>query len=169
MSQVLINKIREKFVSQKKFPEFRSGYTVKVYQKVKEGEKERLQTFEGLVIKVNAGYATDASFKVRKIVEGIGVEKTFPMCSPLIDKIEVIKKAKVRKSKLYYMRDLSGKAARLKETWLKKSNTEIKADAAAAKAEEEKVASAVVAEEVEPMVENTEVVKDQVTEEEVKE
>jgi len=99
----------------KKIPEVKTGYTVEVSQKVKEGSKERVQKFQGLVIKVSHGTGSEKTFTVRKIVEGIGVEKVFPLHSPNITKIRVIKKAKVRRQKLYYMRDRSGKSARLTE------------------------------------------------------
>ena len=98
-----------------KVPEVRTGYTVRVSQKVKEGGKERIQNFEGLVIKVSHGAGVEKTFTVRKIVEGIGVEKIFPFHSPNITKIHVVKKAKVRREKLYYMRERFGKSARLSE------------------------------------------------------
>lgn len=106
----------QKLAVNKKLPELRSGYTVKVHQKIKEGEKERVQIFEGLIIKINSGYGADKTMTVRKIVEGVGVEKIFPLYSPNVVKIEVKKKSKVRRAKLYYMKDRSGKSARLKET-----------------------------------------------------
>ena len=90
------------------------GDTVRVSVKVVEGEKERLQAFEGVVIR-KRGDGVSASFTVRRISYGVGVERTFPLHSPRIDKIQVIKRATVRRSKLYYLRDLAGKAARLKE------------------------------------------------------
>jgi len=93
---------------------FGPGDTVKVFVKVVEGEKERLQAFEGVVIRKRGGGAA-ASFTVRRISYGVGVERTFPVHSPRIDKIQVVKRAAVRRSKLYYLRDLAGKAARLKE------------------------------------------------------
>jgi large subunit ribosomal protein L19 len=93
---------------------FRPGDTVKVMVKVVEAEKERLQAFEGVVIRKRGG-GTGASFTVRRISYGVGVERTFPLHSPRIDKIQVTKRASVRRSKLYYLRDLVGKAARLKE------------------------------------------------------
>ena len=108
--------IRELQQSQlQKRPEIRTGYTVRVHQKIKEGGKERIQQFEGLVIKVGHGEGVENTFTVRKIVEGIGVEKIFPLHSPNIDKIVVKKMAKVRREKLYYMRDRFGKSARLSE------------------------------------------------------
>jgi len=108
--------IREAQKSQlKPVPQIKTGYTVRVSQKVKEGNKERIQAFEGLVIKVGHGEGVERTFTVRKIVEGIGVEKVFPIHSPTITKIEIKKKAKVRRSKLYYMRNRFGKSARLQE------------------------------------------------------
>ena len=90
------------------------GDTVRVSVKVIEGEKERLQAFEGVVIR-KRGDGASASFTVRRISYGVGVERTFPLHSPRIDRIQVMKRANVRRSKLYYLRDLAGKAARLKE------------------------------------------------------
>jgi large subunit ribosomal protein L19 len=95
-------------------PQFKSGDTVRVHVKIKEGEKERIQIFEGLVIRKRRG-GTRASFTVRKVSYGIGVERIFPLHSPVIDKIEVIQRGRVRKSRLYYIRKLKGKAARIKE------------------------------------------------------
>ena len=90
------------------------GDTVRVSVKVVEGEKERIQVFEGVLIR-KRGDGVSASFTVRRISYGVGVERTFPLHSPRIDKIQVMKRATVRRSKLYYLRDLAGKAARLKE------------------------------------------------------
>jgi len=95
-------------------PDFRSGDTVKVYVKIKEGEKERIQIFEGTVIRKRLG-ANRSSFTVRKVSYGIGVERIFPTHSPAIDRIEVVQRGKVRRAKLYYLRQLKGKAARIKE------------------------------------------------------
>lgn len=99
----------------KKVPEVKTGYTVRVSQKIKEGSKERIQHFEGLVIKVSSGHGVEKTFTVRKMVEGIGVEKVFPFHSSTITTIHVIKKAAVRRQKLYYMRNRFGKSARLSE------------------------------------------------------
>jgi len=99
----------------KKIPDIRSGQTVKVYQRVKEGAKERVQPFEGLVIAVKHGKGMDGTFTVRKISEGIGVERVYPLHSPTIDKIEILKTSKVRRAKLYYMRERFGKRARMKK------------------------------------------------------
>lgn len=108
----------------KKVPVIQPGYTIKVHQKIKEGEKERIQIFEGLVIKINSGYGADKTITVRKNVGGIGVERIFPLYSTNIVKIEVKKKSKVRRAKLYYMRDRSGKSARLKETFVSEKELE---------------------------------------------
>jgi large subunit ribosomal protein L19 len=95
-------------------PDFAAGDTVKVHVKIKEGEKERIQAFQGVVISKRKG-KTNATFTVRKVSYGIGVERVFPLHSPLIDKIEVVSRGRVRRSKIYYLRKLRGKAARIKE------------------------------------------------------
>jgi large subunit ribosomal protein L19 len=95
-------------------PGFAPGDTVKVYVKIKEGEKERIQAFQGVVISKRGG-GTRATFTVRKVSYGIGVERIFLLHSPVIDKIEVITHGRVRRSKIYYLRKLRGKAARIKE------------------------------------------------------
>jgi large subunit ribosomal protein L19 len=95
-------------------PEFRPGDTVKVHVKVKEGNRERIQVFEGVVIGRQHGGIRE-NFIVRKMSSGIGVERIFPVHCPTIDKIEVVRKGRVRRAKLYYLRKLSGKAARIKE------------------------------------------------------
>jgi len=98
----------------KSIPQFRPGDTVRVFIKVVEGESERIQMFEGTVI-AKRGHAETASFTVRKISFGVGVERTFPLSSPHIDKIEVVKSGKVRRARLYYLRNLTGQLARLTE------------------------------------------------------
>ncbi len=95
-------------------PAMRSGDTVRVHVKVREGEKERIQVFEGLVIGMHRG-GVRATFTVRKVSFGQGVERIFPLHSPIIDKVEVVRSAKVRRAKLYFLRNLRGKAARMKE------------------------------------------------------
>jgi len=95
-------------------PEFNTGDTVRVHAKIIEGTKERIQVFEGIVIKRVNGSHTDASFTVRKVSYNIGVERTFPLHSPRIDKIELVTRAKVRRSRLFYLRPLRGKATRMK-------------------------------------------------------
>ena len=97
-------------------PEVKPGFTVRVHQKVQEGDKERIQIFEGLVIGVHRGHSpSDHNFTVRRIASGVGVEKIFPLHSPLIEKIEVKKVAKVRRAKLNFLRGRSGKSARISE------------------------------------------------------
>jgi len=98
--------------SKKEIPELRSGETVRVHVKVVEGEKERTQVFEGTVIAIS-GRGNRATFTVRKVSYGVGVERVFPIHSPRIDKVEIVSRGKVRRAKLYYLRQLSGKAARL--------------------------------------------------------
>ncbi|MGG4035812.1 50S ribosomal protein L19 [Paenibacillus cisolokensis] len=98
----------------KDIPSFRPGDTLKVYVKVIEGSRERIQLFEGVVIKRRGGGISE-TFTVRKISYGVGVERTFPLHSPKIDRIEVARRGKVRRAKLYYLRNLRGKAARIKE------------------------------------------------------
>jgi len=96
-------------------PELRPGDTVRVHLKIREADKERIQVFEGVVIKIR-GKGTGATFTVRRIAShGVGVERIFPFNSPNIEKVEVVRRAKVRRAKLYYLRELHGKAARLKE------------------------------------------------------
>ena len=95
-------------------PEFSVGDTVKVYNKIKEGNRERIQVFEGTVIKRQNGGARE-TFTVRKNSNGIGVEKTWPLHSPSVENVEVVRRGKVRRAKLYYLRDRVGKAAKVKE------------------------------------------------------
>jgi large subunit ribosomal protein L19 len=95
-------------------PDFRPGDTVKVHVKIKEGDKERIQVFEGVVIRKRRG-ASRSTFTVRKVSYGVGVERIFPTNSPAIDRIEIVQRGKVRRAKLYYLRQLKGKAARIKE------------------------------------------------------
>lgn len=99
-------------------PAFAPGDTVKVHVKIKEGKRERIQVFEGLVIKRQNGGIRE-TFTVRKISFGIGVEKTFPLHSPTVEKIEVVRRGKVRRARIYYIRTRSGKAARVKEKNMK--------------------------------------------------
>jgi large subunit ribosomal protein L19 len=95
-------------------PDFGPGDTVRVHVKIKEGEKERIQAFQGVVISKRGG-AAKATFTVRKVSYGVGVERIFPTHSPIIDHVEVITPGRVRRSKIYYLRKLRGKAARIKE------------------------------------------------------
>ncbi|PIU47568.1 MAG: 50S ribosomal protein L19 [Candidatus Hydrogenedentes bacterium CG07_land_8_20_14_0_80_42_17] len=104
----------EKGYMKENIPAFRTGDTVRVHTKVKEGNRERIQMFEGIVIhRKNSGLKE--TFTVRKVSFGIGVERIFPLHSPLVEKIEVIRSGKVKKSRIFYMRDRSGKKSRLKE------------------------------------------------------
>lgn len=113
INQEIIKKVT---ASQKRIdlPEFRAGDTVKVHVKIKEGEKERIQMFEGFVLKRSGTTSNDATFTVRKESFGIGVEKTFHINSPIVAAIELIKKGSVRQSKIFYMRNRKGKKARIK-------------------------------------------------------
>ncbi|ERI92891.1 ribosomal protein L19 [Clostridiales bacterium oral taxon 876 str. F0540] len=95
-------------------PKFNVGDTVKVHVKVKEGNRERIQIFEGIVLKRQNGGIRE-TFTVRRISYGVGVERTFPVNSPIIDKIDVVRRGKVRRAKLFYLRDRVGKAAKVKE------------------------------------------------------
>jgi large subunit ribosomal protein L19 len=94
-------------------PRFKSGDTIKVHMRIVEGEKERVQIFQGNVIRINRG-GLNASFTVRKVSDGVGVERVLPLHSPIIEKIELISEGRVRRSRLYYLRKLKGKAARIK-------------------------------------------------------
>jgi large subunit ribosomal protein L19 len=98
----------------REIPDFRPGDTVQVHVKVVEGSRERIQVFEGVVIKMKGGGIRE-TFTVRRVAYGVGVERTFPLHSPRIDKIVVKRHGKVRRAKLYYLRELTGKAARIKE------------------------------------------------------
>ncbi|SYZ74485.1 50S ribosomal subunit protein L19 [Candidatus Zixiibacteriota bacterium] len=104
----------EKALLNDKIPAFKSGDTIKVHVKIKEGDKERVQVFQGTVIG-RRGAGIGATFTVRKMSSGIGVERIFPLHSPNVSKIERIRQGKVRRAKLYYMRDLTGKSARIDE------------------------------------------------------
>ncbi len=95
-------------------PAFKPGDTVKVHARIKEGEKERIQVFQGVVIR-KRGSKLGATFTVRKVSYGIGVERIFPLHAPFIDKVEILTRGRVRRSRLYYLRNLRGKAARIKE------------------------------------------------------
>ena len=106
---------------QKEIPEFRPGDTVVVQVKIKEGDRERLQAYEGVVIGIrNRGI--NSAFTVRKISHGVGVERTFQTYSPVVDSISVVRRGDVRQSKLYYLRDLAGRAARISEKLDKKTS-----------------------------------------------
>jgi len=110
----LMKFVENEIASTKKFPEFRSGDTITVSYKIKEGNKERIQLFRGVVIQRN-GNDRIGTFTVRKMSGSVGVERIFPINSPFIDEIELNKRGKVRRARIYYLRDLTGKKARIKE------------------------------------------------------
>lgn len=112
MSDLIRRVTWERNKPKKALPDFQTGDTVGVYVKVKEGEKERVQLFSGVVLKVQ-GSGPGRSFTVRKIASGVGVERTFPLLSPVIDRVELISRGKVRRSRLFYLRGLKGRSARL--------------------------------------------------------
>ena len=114
MQNALLTKFIIKNKREKEFPEFRTGDTIKVHVKIKEGEKERLQAFEGVLIARN-GMGMGESITVRKVSFGQGVERIFPVHAKVVDHIDVVRTGRVRRAKLYYLRSLKGKAARLKE------------------------------------------------------
>ena len=105
---------QSKNMGQNKFNGMKPGWTVKVFQKIKEGEKTRIQAFEGIIVRHKHGNEAGGTITVRRVSDGIGVEKTFPIYLPTIDKVEVIRKAKVRRAKLYYLKDKSAKEIRKK-------------------------------------------------------
>ena len=110
----LIKEIAKELQPTSELPEFKSGDTITVYYKIKEGDKERIQFFKGDVLQ-RKGSGTTETFTIRKISNGVAVERIFPVNSPSIDKIEVNKKGKVRRARIFYLRDLTGKKARIKE------------------------------------------------------
>lgn len=105
----------------KTLPDFKPGYTVKVHQKIREGSKERVQIFEGLVIARKGGTGANATFMVRKISYGVGVERIFPLHSPNIEKLEIVKSPQVRHAKLYYIRDLQSNEPRTRKVKMVKA------------------------------------------------
>lgn len=114
----LIKIAEQAFEVKQEHPEFKSGDTVTVHYKIKEGNKERIQNFRGVVIQ-RKGTGVTETFTVRKVSGGVGVERIFPVHSPFIDKVEVNKVGKVRRARIYYLRDLTGKKARIKEKIMK--------------------------------------------------
>jgi large subunit ribosomal protein L19 len=142
-AQRILDSIDKSQRRQATLPEFRPGDSIKVWAKIREGEKTRLQAFEGVCIR-RVSKGSRSTFTVRKISYGVGVERIFPDNSPNIDKIEVIQRGKVHQSRLYYLRDLSGKAARIKEREGSYQRDEA-ADAAEAEAEAAAAAAAAAA------------------------
>jgi len=154
----LIKEVESKFLK-KQVVDVRSGDTVKVHQRIKEGNKERIQLFEGLVIRTDRKDSLTSSVTVRRIASGVGVEKSFMLHSPLVEKVEVVKRSKVRRKYLTYMRDRSGKSARLSAVDFDKASVNDVTDPAAEaelariheqqKVEHEKLAAEKTAEEAE--------------------
>ena len=112
--EALINLVEQEYIEKKDFPDFSSGDTITVYYEIREGEKVRTQFFRGVVIQIR-GQGLSKSFTVRKMSGTVGVERIFPLNLPTIQKIEINKKGKVRRSKIYYFKNLRGKKARIKE------------------------------------------------------
>ena len=110
----LVESISKECSSMNEFPEFSSGDTITVYYKIKEGNKERTQHFKGVVLQ-RRGSGTTETFTIRKMSGGIGVERIFPINSPILEKIELNKRGKVRRARIFYLRELTGKKARIKE------------------------------------------------------
>ena len=121
MSNKVVSYIKEKFYEEKNYPDFRVGDVIRVHQRIKEEgqDKERIKVFEGIVIAIR-GEGPSKTFTVRKVSYGVGVEKIFPYYSPTIAKIELVRRFKVRRAKLYYLREKVGKDAKLKELRLEK-------------------------------------------------
>jgi|WetSurMetagenome_2_1015567.scaffolds.fasta_scaffold304612_2 large subunit ribosomal protein L19 len=113
MTHLVVQALERKLAG-KKLQILRPGYKVRVHQKIREGEKERIQIFEGFIIGQNAGHGASKTVTVRKVVQGIAVEKIFPLASPNVSKIEIVKTFGVRRAKLYYMRDEKGLSSRLR-------------------------------------------------------
>ncbi|MBQ2763907.1 MAG: 50S ribosomal protein L19 [Firmicutes bacterium] len=109
----LVDLIEKQYIKED-IPAFRVGDTVKVHVKIKEGDQERIQVYEGVVI-ARKGHGATETFTVRRVAYNVGVERTFPIHSPKLDKIELVRRGKVRRAKLYYLRERTGKAARIKE------------------------------------------------------
>jgi len=110
----LINYVHDQLTEKKELPQFKPGDTIAVSYMIREGAKERIQTFKGNVIQIN-GAGKTKTFTVRKISNGVGVERIFPFSSPSIDSVELLKRGKVRRAKLFYLRNLVGKKAKIKE------------------------------------------------------
>lgn len=110
----LVNYVQEKYIEKKEFPQFSAGDTITVYYKIREGNKERTQYFRGVVLQKKGTGATE-TFTIRKMSGSIGVERIFPMNMPALEKIEVNKRGKVRRARIFYQRERTGKSARIKE------------------------------------------------------
>ena len=115
---LLMNIVEKQFAAEKEHAKFESGDTITVHYKIKEGAKERIQQFRGVVLQIK-GDGNTQTFTVRKMSGSVGVERIFPIASPFIDQIDVNKKGKVRRARIFYLRDLTGKKARIKERRVK--------------------------------------------------
>lgn len=115
----VLERVQQRYLPKKEYPDFKVGDTVKVYYKIKEGDRERIQPFEGVVIRIR-GSGADKTFTLRKESYGVGIERIFPYYSPNIEKIEIVKIGKVRRAKLYFLRELKGKIAQRKIKEIKK-------------------------------------------------
>lgn len=146
-----------------RIPELAPGDTVRVYTKVIEGGKERTQPFQGVVIKMQGG-GVGATFTVRRIAYGVGVERTFPLYSPRVERVEIIRHGKVRRAKLYYLRGRSGKSARIKERRVDREKELAQMEYLAAEAEEEEVPTAEEPAEAELLAETEEVLTEETAE-----
>lgn len=146
-----------------KIPVLAPGDTVRVFTKVIEGGKERIQPFQGVVIKLQGG-GVGTTFTVRRIAYGVGVERTFPLHSPRVERVEIIRHGKVRRAKLYYLRGRSGKAARIKERRLDREKELAQMEELAAEAEEERTTGSVELAEEEPQAEPEEALTEEATE-----
>lgn len=114
MGKIELLQYVEDLVERKEFPEFKAGDTITVHYKIKEGNKERIQNFQGVVLQRRGSGSTE-TFTVRKITNGVGVERVFPICNPFIEQIDVNKYGAVRRARIFYLRNLTGKKARIKE------------------------------------------------------
>ena len=114
MGKIELLQYVEDSVERKDFPEFKSGDTITVHYKIREGNKERIQNFQGVVLQ-RSGSGSTETFTVRKITNGVGVERIFPIASPFIEQIDVNKRGSVRRARIFYLRNLTGKKARIKE------------------------------------------------------
>lgn len=143
-----------------RIPELAPGDTVRVYTKVVEGGKERTQPFQGVIIKMQGG-GVSATFTVRRIAYGVGVERTFPLYSPRVERVEIIRHGKVRRAKLYYLRGRSGKAARIKERRVDREKELAQMEQLAAEAEKEEAMAAEEPAEAEVLAEQEEVLAEE--------
>jgi large subunit ribosomal protein L19 len=128
-------KEKKTVIKKESIPQLTAGDTVKVSMRIVEGDKERIQMFQGVVIKVHNA-ADGGNFTVRRVAYGVGVERTFPFASPLVARVELVRHGKVRRARLFYLRNLSGKAARIKEKRLTKEKLAMIEEAGASEAEE---------------------------------